>query len=196
MGCPSTNILARIRWGGFIRWKHFPRYWPFVRGIHRSPVSNIIDSRYIVVEYVTILNTIFIWVVWRKATTRYRRLHCTSQRYLYGHVNFGPFVYSLCNNVVLVLLYISTLSTVPRVVFHQPASNTPSKRYMPITADYLPSRSGVGVTKAPFVNFSVSKIFDLAKVPVIFFESLSYLTGITAAQLRRYLSNINVIFNI
>ena len=25
---------------------------------------------------------------------------------------------------------------------------------------------GVGVTKAPFANFSVSKIFDLAKVPV------------------------------
>ena len=22
-----------------IKWKHFPRYWPFVRGIHRSPVS-------------------------------------------------------------------------------------------------------------------------------------------------------------
>ena len=21
-----------------IEWKHFPRYWPFVRGIHRSPV--------------------------------------------------------------------------------------------------------------------------------------------------------------
>ena len=20
-------------------WKHFPRYWPFVRGIHRSPVN-------------------------------------------------------------------------------------------------------------------------------------------------------------
>ena len=28
---------------------------------------------------------------------------------------------------------------------------------------------GVGVTKAPFVNFSVSKIFDLAEVPVRFF---------------------------
>ena len=26
-----------------------------------------------------------------------------------------------------------------------------------------------GVTKAPFVNFSVSKIFDLAKVPVYIF---------------------------
>ena len=23
-----------------IRWKHFPRYWPFVRGIHRSPVNS------------------------------------------------------------------------------------------------------------------------------------------------------------
>ena len=23
-----------------IKWKHFPRYWTFVRGIHRSPVNN------------------------------------------------------------------------------------------------------------------------------------------------------------
>ena len=25
---------------GVIRWKHFPRNWPFVRGIHRSPVDS------------------------------------------------------------------------------------------------------------------------------------------------------------
>ena len=24
-----------------IKWKHFPRYWPFVRGIHRSPVFSL-----------------------------------------------------------------------------------------------------------------------------------------------------------
>ena len=24
---------------GVIKWKHFPRYWPFVRGINRSPVN-------------------------------------------------------------------------------------------------------------------------------------------------------------
>ena len=24
----------------YIKWKHFPRYWPFVRGIHRSPVNS------------------------------------------------------------------------------------------------------------------------------------------------------------
>ena len=23
-----------------IQWKHFPRYWPFMRGIHRSPVKS------------------------------------------------------------------------------------------------------------------------------------------------------------
>ena len=26
---------------GLIKWKHFPRYWPFVRGIHRSPVNSL-----------------------------------------------------------------------------------------------------------------------------------------------------------
>ena len=24
-----------------IKWKHFPRYWPFVPGIHRSPVNSL-----------------------------------------------------------------------------------------------------------------------------------------------------------
>ena len=26
--------------GDVIKWKHFPRYWPFVWGIHRSPVNS------------------------------------------------------------------------------------------------------------------------------------------------------------
>ena len=26
-----------------IKWKHFPRYWSFVRGIHRSPVTRCFD---------------------------------------------------------------------------------------------------------------------------------------------------------
>ena len=26
--------------GDVIKWKHFPRYWPFVRGIHWSPVNS------------------------------------------------------------------------------------------------------------------------------------------------------------
>ena len=27
-------------WDDVIKWKHFSRYWPFVRGIHRSPVNS------------------------------------------------------------------------------------------------------------------------------------------------------------
>ena len=32
----QSNILH----DDVIKWKHFPRYWPFVRGIHRSPVNS------------------------------------------------------------------------------------------------------------------------------------------------------------
>ena len=28
---------SRCHYDDVIKWKHFPRYWPFVRGIHRSP---------------------------------------------------------------------------------------------------------------------------------------------------------------
>ena len=31
--------LRKIYHNGVIKWKHFPRYWPLVRGIHRSPVN-------------------------------------------------------------------------------------------------------------------------------------------------------------
>ena len=27
-----------VHWSHMMKWKHFPRYWPFVRGIHWSPV--------------------------------------------------------------------------------------------------------------------------------------------------------------
>ena len=40
-------ITIHCHWGNpslyhddVIKWKHFPRYWPFVRGIHRSPVNS------------------------------------------------------------------------------------------------------------------------------------------------------------
>ena len=39
----SRDLLLRrlVVWhNDVIKWKHFPRYWPFVRGIHRSPVNS------------------------------------------------------------------------------------------------------------------------------------------------------------
>ena len=33
-------LLKVISYDDVIKWKHFPRYWPFVRGIHRPPVNS------------------------------------------------------------------------------------------------------------------------------------------------------------
>ena len=35
----SYNLHQCWNHDGVIKWKHFPRYWPFVRGIHGSPVN-------------------------------------------------------------------------------------------------------------------------------------------------------------
>ena len=39
---PVLRILKSVypNHDDVIKWKHFPRYWPFVRGIHRSPVNS------------------------------------------------------------------------------------------------------------------------------------------------------------
>ena len=36
-GQPTKNVL--LLYDDVIKWKHFPSYWPFVRGIHRWPVN-------------------------------------------------------------------------------------------------------------------------------------------------------------
>ena len=39
-----AKLMYSTKWWWFhddvIKWKHFPRYWPFVRGIHWSPVNS------------------------------------------------------------------------------------------------------------------------------------------------------------
>ena len=41
-----------------IKWKHFPRYWPFVRGIHRSPVNSTHKGQW---RGALILSLICVW---------------------------------------------------------------------------------------------------------------------------------------
>ena len=39
--CWTTTSGVLWNWhDDVIKWKHFPRYWPFVRGIHLSPVNS------------------------------------------------------------------------------------------------------------------------------------------------------------
>ena len=47
IGCRNNNFnggrqatYAIVLHDDVIKWKYFPRYWPFVRGIHRSPVNS------------------------------------------------------------------------------------------------------------------------------------------------------------
>ena len=35
----AKNLADNCSHDDVIKWKHFPRYWPFVRGIHRSPMN-------------------------------------------------------------------------------------------------------------------------------------------------------------
>ena len=35
-----SRLQTAMNHDDVIKWKHFPRYWPFVRGIHRSPVNS------------------------------------------------------------------------------------------------------------------------------------------------------------
>ena len=35
----GSNVVMYVSHDDVIKWKHFPRFWPFVRGIHRSPVN-------------------------------------------------------------------------------------------------------------------------------------------------------------
>ena len=36
---PNMRCIKLVH-GDVIKWKHLPRHWPFVRGIHRSPVNS------------------------------------------------------------------------------------------------------------------------------------------------------------
>ena len=42
-----------------INWKHFPRYWPFVMGIHRSPVNSPHKGQW---RGVLMFSLIFAWI--------------------------------------------------------------------------------------------------------------------------------------
>ena len=41
---PCALIYYRSVHYDVFKWIHFPRYWPFVRGIHRSPVDSLTKS--------------------------------------------------------------------------------------------------------------------------------------------------------
>ena len=53
--CPCKGFLH----DDVIKWKHFPRYWPFVRIIHRSPVNSPHKGQW---RGVVIFSLICVWI--------------------------------------------------------------------------------------------------------------------------------------
>ena len=67
-----------------IKWKHFPRYWPFVRGTHRSPVNSPIKGQWRGALMFTLICTWTLnkrlskqsWVWWFEMPSRPLWRHC------------------------------------------------------------------------------------------------------------------------
>ena len=74
-----------------IKWKHFPRNWPFVRGIHRSPVNSPhkwpVTRSFDVFFYLS-LNKRFCkqsWGWWFETLSRSFWRHCNEGRHIREH---------------------------------------------------------------------------------------------------------------
>ena len=60
--------------GDVIKWKHFPRYWPFVRGIHRSPVKALRKGQW---RGALMFSLIYAWT---NGISNHRRFDCVLNR--------------------------------------------------------------------------------------------------------------------
>ena len=54
-----TSTLHEACHDDVIKWKHFPRFWPFVRGIHRSPVNSLQKGQW---RGALIFSLICVWI--------------------------------------------------------------------------------------------------------------------------------------
>ena len=76
-----------------IKWKHFPRYWPFVRGIHRSPVNSPHKGQWRgALMFTLIWARINAWVNNREAgdLRRYRTHSDVIVMFIVGYILYPP----------------------------------------------------------------------------------------------------------
>ena len=58
-GGDLNTVLCRYNHDDVIKWKHFPRYWPFVWGIHRWPVNSPHKGQW---HWALMFSLICIWI--------------------------------------------------------------------------------------------------------------------------------------
>ena len=72
------GVDTTITWD-VMKWKHFPRYWPFVRGIHRSPVDPPHKGKW--------RGSLMFYLIKRLSKRSIRRLFETPSRSSWRHCN-------------------------------------------------------------------------------------------------------------
>ena len=94
----STEYYALLKHDDVIKWKHFLRYWPSVRGVHRSPVNSPQRGQWRGALMFTLISAwINAWVNNRKAGylrrhhTHYDGIVMISRHLLRSHWSFSWF---------------------------------------------------------------------------------------------------------
>ena len=91
-----------------IKWKHFPRYWPFVRGIHWSPVNELywyrmLYSRDLTSRFMSYHMVLSALIVVRECTCIHTHAHIYMYMYMYVylwmHVSMETWLY-VCSSCV------------------------------------------------------------------------------------------------
>ena len=155
--------------------------------------------------------------------SKFNKISIKLQRFLERKIN-GKISSAKSSHFLWVLIYITFVHkiTLSRIVRHYSQCTNPNGQYEILCVEFSVSFSqdtpqpflkaehtmirkiylrknftkpGVGVTKSPFIKFSVMEKIDFAKLFVGFFKSHSSMTGVIAGQLQGHLSNTNVIGN-
>ena len=90
-----------------IKWKHFPRYWPFVRGIHRSLVNSPHKGQW---RGVLMFSLICVWINGWANNREAGDLRCHR-----AHYDVIVMIAPDCIAFVLTLLYMSCICYITRV---------------------------------------------------------------------------------
>ena len=93
----AFTYLVIIHHDDVIKWKHFPRYWSFVRGIHRSPVNSPHIGQW---RGALMFSLIYVWIngwVNNREAGDLRRLR--------AHYDVTVMNICTCNNTIAVASY-------------------------------------------------------------------------------------------
>ena len=76
----ASDMSHNMQHDDVIKWKHFPRHWPLVRGIHRSPVNSPHKGQW---RWALLYSLICVWINrgwWFETLSRWLWRHCNNFR--------------------------------------------------------------------------------------------------------------------